>query len=163
MPIGLWDVEAPTFSRQSAHRWRWGCQPYALATLYNRLSQPQSHSAAERIRSIEKSNDLIGDRTRYFPACTIVQRCTSHAQRTVCDDVCCCAVHACTGWNGPAGHVAGEWRAASAIAGEGERTQSERDRWFACYGMVGGAGSTQPVRTLAQCTARVQESCARLP
>jgi hypothetical protein len=21
-PIGLWDVEAPTFSRQSAHRWR---------------------------------------------------------------------------------------------------------------------------------------------
>jgi hypothetical protein len=23
-PIGLWDVEAPTFSRQSAHRWRWG-------------------------------------------------------------------------------------------------------------------------------------------
>jgi hypothetical protein len=28
-PIGLWDVEAPIFSRQSAHRWRWGCQPYA--------------------------------------------------------------------------------------------------------------------------------------
>jgi hypothetical protein len=28
-PIGLWDVEAPTFSRQSAHRCRWGCQPYA--------------------------------------------------------------------------------------------------------------------------------------
>jgi hypothetical protein len=21
-PIGLWDVEAPTFSRKSAHRWR---------------------------------------------------------------------------------------------------------------------------------------------
>jgi hypothetical protein len=29
-PIGLWDVEAVTFSRQSAHRWRWG-QPYAPA------------------------------------------------------------------------------------------------------------------------------------
>jgi hypothetical protein len=28
-PIGLWDVEDPTFSRQSTHRWRWGCQPYA--------------------------------------------------------------------------------------------------------------------------------------
>jgi hypothetical protein len=28
--------------------------------------------------------------------------------------------------------------------------------------MVGGAGSTQPVRTIAQCTARVQESCAPL-
>jgi hypothetical protein len=25
----LWDVEVPTFSRYSAHRWRWGCQPYA--------------------------------------------------------------------------------------------------------------------------------------
>jgi hypothetical protein len=33
-PIGLLDVEAPTFSRQSAHRWRWGCQSYAPASLY---------------------------------------------------------------------------------------------------------------------------------
>jgi hypothetical protein len=33
-PIGLWDVEAPTFSRHSSHRWRWGCQPYAQAALY---------------------------------------------------------------------------------------------------------------------------------
>jgi hypothetical protein len=33
-PIGLWDGEAPTFSRQSDHRWRWGCQPYAPAALY---------------------------------------------------------------------------------------------------------------------------------
>jgi hypothetical protein len=32
-PIGLWDVEAPTFSKQSAHRWWWGCQPYAPAAL----------------------------------------------------------------------------------------------------------------------------------
>jgi hypothetical protein len=30
-PIGLWDIEAPIFSVQSAHRWRWGCQPYAQA------------------------------------------------------------------------------------------------------------------------------------
>jgi hypothetical protein len=30
-PLVLWEVEAPTFSRQSAHRWRWGCQPYASA------------------------------------------------------------------------------------------------------------------------------------
>jgi hypothetical protein len=30
-PIGLWDVRAPTFSRQSTHRWRWGCEvPAAL-------------------------------------------------------------------------------------------------------------------------------------
>jgi hypothetical protein len=33
-PIGLWDVEAPTFSTQSAHRWRRGCQPYTPAALF---------------------------------------------------------------------------------------------------------------------------------
>jgi hypothetical protein len=33
-PIGLWDVEASIFSRQSAHRWRWGCLPYAQAAFY---------------------------------------------------------------------------------------------------------------------------------
>jgi hypothetical protein len=27
--IELWDVEAPIISRQSAHRWRWDCQPYS--------------------------------------------------------------------------------------------------------------------------------------
>jgi hypothetical protein len=32
--VGLWKVEAPTFSRQSAHRWRWSCQPYSPAALY---------------------------------------------------------------------------------------------------------------------------------
>jgi hypothetical protein len=32
-PIGMWHVEAPTFSRQSAQAWRWGCQPYAPAAL----------------------------------------------------------------------------------------------------------------------------------
>jgi hypothetical protein len=30
-PMRYWDIEAPTFSRKSAHRWRWGCQPYAPA------------------------------------------------------------------------------------------------------------------------------------
>jgi hypothetical protein len=33
-PIGLWDVEALTFSRQSAQRWRWGCKPREPAALY---------------------------------------------------------------------------------------------------------------------------------
>jgi hypothetical protein len=33
-PIGLWDVKAPTFYRKSAHRWRWGSQPYAPDALY---------------------------------------------------------------------------------------------------------------------------------
>jgi hypothetical protein len=36
-PIGLWDIEAPTFSRQSVHRWRWGYQPYAPAALYPQI------------------------------------------------------------------------------------------------------------------------------
>jgi hypothetical protein len=34
------------------------------------LSRPEGHSAAGRIRFIEKSNDLIGNRTRALPACS---------------------------------------------------------------------------------------------
>jgi hypothetical protein len=34
-PIVLWDAEVPTFSRQSAHRWRLICQPYAPAAIYS--------------------------------------------------------------------------------------------------------------------------------
>jgi hypothetical protein len=33
-PMGLWGVEDPTLSRQSAHRWRWGCRPHAPVALY---------------------------------------------------------------------------------------------------------------------------------
>jgi hypothetical protein len=33
-PIGVWEVDAPTSSRQSAHRRRWSCQPYAPTALY---------------------------------------------------------------------------------------------------------------------------------
>jgi hypothetical protein len=42
-----------------------------------RLSWPQGHSAAGRIRSIEKSNDLIGIRTRDLPACSTVPQPTT--------------------------------------------------------------------------------------
>jgi hypothetical protein len=41
-----------------------------------RLSRPQGHSAAGRIRSIEKSNDLIASRTRDLPACSTVPQPT---------------------------------------------------------------------------------------
>jgi hypothetical protein len=34
-PIGSWDLADHMLSRQSAHRWRQGCQPYALATFYD--------------------------------------------------------------------------------------------------------------------------------
>jgi hypothetical protein len=80
-PTGLWDVEAPTFSSQSAHRWRWG---YSLARrppftptkipgthFCQRLSRPQGHIAAGRVKSTEKSNGLIVNRTRDLPACSI--------------------------------------------------------------------------------------------
>jgi hypothetical protein len=42
-----------------------------------RLSRPQRHSVAGSIRSIEKSNDLIGNRTRDFPTCSIVPQPTT--------------------------------------------------------------------------------------
>jgi hypothetical protein len=35
MPIGLWGVEALTFSRKLAHRWRWDFQSYEPAALYS--------------------------------------------------------------------------------------------------------------------------------
>jgi hypothetical protein len=31
---GHWDVEASKFVTQSTHRWRWGCEPYALTAVY---------------------------------------------------------------------------------------------------------------------------------
>jgi hypothetical protein len=37
----------------------------------------QGHSAAGRIRSIEKSNDLIGNQTHDLPACSIVPQPTT--------------------------------------------------------------------------------------
>jgi hypothetical protein len=42
-----------------------------------RLSRPQGQSAARRIWSIEKSTDLIGNRTRDLPACSIVPQPTT--------------------------------------------------------------------------------------
>jgi hypothetical protein len=56
----------------------------------------------------------------------LTQRCTSRA----------CAAVPCTGWNGPARHVAGEGRAASAIGGEGEQTL--RERQMICLLWYGG-------------------------
>jgi hypothetical protein len=41
------------------------------------LSGPQSHGAAGRIKSIEKSNDSIGNRTHNLPVCNIVPQPTT--------------------------------------------------------------------------------------
>jgi hypothetical protein len=45
-----------------------------------RLSRPQGHSAAGRIKSTEKSYDLIGNRIRDLPACSIVPQPTTLAR-----------------------------------------------------------------------------------
>jgi hypothetical protein len=42
-----------------------------------KLSRPQGHSAAGRIRSTENSNDFIWNRTRDLPACSIVSQPTT--------------------------------------------------------------------------------------
>jgi hypothetical protein len=97
-PIWLQEVEAPTFSRQLAHRWRWGCQPYAPASHLSprkipgthfccRLSGPQGHSTAGRIMSIEKSNDLIGIRIRDHATCRLVPRPTT-LPREIHPEIC---------------------------------------------------------------------------
>jgi hypothetical protein len=81
-PVLLWDVQALTFSRQLAHRWRWGCQPYFPAAL-----DAQEHSWYSLLLEAEstpgpqcgwkgyfnwKSNYLIGKGTRDLPACSIL-------------------------------------------------------------------------------------------
>jgi hypothetical protein len=48
-----------------------------LLVISERLSQPQGHSVAGRIRSIEKSNHFIGNRTRDLSACSIVPQPTT--------------------------------------------------------------------------------------
>ena len=42
-----------------------------------KLSQPQNHSAAGRIKSMKNSNDTIGNRTRDLPTCSAVSQPTA--------------------------------------------------------------------------------------
>jgi hypothetical protein len=74
-------------SRKLGHRRRWGCQPYVPAShclqedswyhFCKMLSSQQGHSVAERIRSTEKLNYLVGKRTRDPPDCRIVPQPTT--------------------------------------------------------------------------------------
>jgi hypothetical protein len=84
----LRDVEVPTFFqtvgsemavRLSDLRAGRRLSPTKIPGTYfsYRLSRPQGHSAAGRIRLIEKSNYLIGNRTRDLPACSIVPQPTT--------------------------------------------------------------------------------------
>jgi hypothetical protein len=84
------------FSRQLAHRddsevvSRTRRQPFTSGNIPNThfcqsLSRPQGHSAAGKIRSIEKSNDLIGNRNRDLPACSIVPQQTTLPRFPPCE------------------------------------------------------------------------------
>jgi hypothetical protein len=70
----LWEVEIPTFSRQSANRWRWS-QPYAPAAPYSPVRflvlnsvrgwvDPRAMVRLEGLGMLKKSNNLIGNRAR---------------------------------------------------------------------------------------------------
>jgi hypothetical protein len=62
-PTGLWDVDAPTFSRQSAHRWQWGCQPYAIAAQPNPSSRTMALGSTEPLKEMSTRN-LPGSKGR---------------------------------------------------------------------------------------------------
>jgi hypothetical protein len=87
-PIGLWDVEAPIFCRQSAHRWRWGCQSYAPAAIYapgrflvlisvRGWIDPRITMGLKGLGKLKKFNYLIGTPTCDLPACSIVPQPTT--------------------------------------------------------------------------------------
>jgi hypothetical protein len=82
-PLGLWNAEAPTFSRQSAQIWWWGCQPYAPAALYPQgwflllifvrgWVDPRDIVRLEGLGQLKISVNLIGNGTRHLLACSIV-------------------------------------------------------------------------------------------
>jgi hypothetical protein len=87
-PIELWVVEVPTFSRKSANRWWWDTQPYTLTALYpprrflvlisvRGLVDPTAIVRLEGLCELKKSSNLIGNRTRDLPPCSILPQPTT--------------------------------------------------------------------------------------
>jgi hypothetical protein len=99
----LLDVEAPTFCLGSEVISLKRRPPFTLRKIpgthfCKRQKRPQDHSTASRIRSIEKFNDLVGNRTRDLPVCSIVPQPTTLLRRPekvmtmnyiVCLECCC--------------------------------------------------------------------------
>jgi hypothetical protein len=80
----LREVEAPTVSRQSAHRWRQGCQPYAPAAFYPQEDSSYSclleaESTPGRLEGLGKlkNSTSSGSRTGDLPAYSIVPQPTT--------------------------------------------------------------------------------------
>jgi hypothetical protein len=82
-PIGLWDVEDPTFSRQAADRWQLDCQSYTTATLYSQKDnlvlisvsvKPRAILWLKRLSKLKKFNDLIGTQTQDPLGCSIEEQ-----------------------------------------------------------------------------------------
>jgi hypothetical protein len=76
------------FSRQSAHRWRWGCQPHAPAAplppgiflvliAVRGWMDPRATVRLEGLGKLKKSSDLNGNRTHDLPACSLLLQPTT--------------------------------------------------------------------------------------
>jgi hypothetical protein len=86
-PLGFQEVEAPEFLdnrymkvvRLSAPRTGRFYLPGKIPGPHfcQRLNRSQVHSAARNIKSPKNSSDLIGNRTRDFPACSAVPQSTA--------------------------------------------------------------------------------------
>jgi hypothetical protein len=84
----LWHVEAPTFSRQSAHKWRWAAvrmsalragrplHPRKIPGTHFCWVDPRAMVRLERLGKLKKCTSS-GTRTGDLPACSIMPQPTT--------------------------------------------------------------------------------------